>query len=344
MIGQKIFDSFFITLREWFETSFVEISDAIIPVFEVGLMIAIILIALSFYFGRWTDKAQKLIKLVFATIIAISFLEISTVYYWVLNPLLGLMIGFMQLLLDSPDTSTLGAAIFSGVDAQFIDIFAAMDSYEKKLEENGDWFSIISTKHIVLWLLTGLFGFLYAIFSILIIIGFFGFMLLFAFAPVFIVLAVFNKNLFLSWVKNLANYFLIPIFTAAVMSVTKFFLADAGTAIESMSVEDSIFNANIGMAFMVGVISVGLHWKAPEFAAGLTGGVVSGAGSIVGTAAAVAGAGLAMSKQGGNLSRGFLGGYGTGSSAAARVGDTGRQAINKYGNALYEKYRTGGKK
>jgi hypothetical protein len=36
----------------------------------------------------------------------------------------------------------------------------------------------------------------------------------------------------------------------------------------------------IGFVFLVGIFSIGLHWKAPEFAAAITGGMASGAGSI----------------------------------------------------------------
>jgi hypothetical protein len=45
-------------------------------------------------------------------------------------------------------------------------------------------------------------------------------------------------------------------------------------------IKDSIFVKDIGFVFLVGIFSIGLHWKAPEFAAAITGGMASGAGSI----------------------------------------------------------------
>jgi hypothetical protein len=47
-----------------------------------------------------------------------------------------------------------------------------------------------------------------------------------------------------------------------------------------LSPADSIFVKDIGFVFLVGIFSIGLHWKAPEFAAAITGGMASGAGSI----------------------------------------------------------------
>jgi multisubunit Na+/H+ antiporter MnhC subunit len=47
-----------------------------------------------------------------------------------------------------------------------------------------------------------MFGALYAIFTILIIVGFFGFMLLLGFAPVFMAIGIFNKGIFFSWLKT----------------------------------------------------------------------------------------------------------------------------------------------
>jgi hypothetical protein len=111
------------------------------------------------------------------------------------------------------------------------------------------------------------------------------------------------------------NYFLIPIFTAAVMSVTISFIQEASAAIENLSPTDSIFTKDVGFVFLVGIFSIGLHWKAPEFAAAITGGMASGAGSIVGTATAVGAAawGLSKSPVGGsknitNFASGFTGG------------------------------------
>jgi hypothetical protein len=48
-------------------------------------------------------------------------------------------------------------------------------------------------------------------------------------------------------------------------------LADA---IGRLSPADSIFVKDIGFVFLVGIFSIGLHWKAPEFAAAITGGMV----------------------------------------------------------------------
>jgi type IV secretory pathway VirB6-like protein len=188
-----------------------------------------------------------------------------------------------------------------------------------------------------------LFAALYAIFTILIIVGFFGFMLLLGFAPIFMAIGIFNKGIFFAWLKATMNYFLIPIFTAAVMSVTIVFIGEAADAIEGLSPSDSIFIRDVGFVFLVGIFSVGLHWKAPEFAAAISGGMASGAGSIVGTAASVGAAAWGLSKTplggGRNLTNSISGA--TGSGMFGNQNTKSYQAGN-VANAAWERFRTGG--
>jgi hypothetical protein len=50
-------------------------------------------------------------------------------------------------------------------------------------------------------------------------------------------------------------YFLIPIFTAAVMSVTVSFIQEASEAIGNLSPADSIFVKDVGFVFLVGIFN-----------------------------------------------------------------------------------------
>jgi hypothetical protein len=87
-------------------------------------------------------------------------------------------------------------AIF-GVDKYFDQLFSEIGEYTTLLEEKGAWYDVQIFKKIVAYLIIGMFGALYAIFTILIIVGFFGFMLLLGFAPVFMAIGIFNKGIFL---------------------------------------------------------------------------------------------------------------------------------------------------
>jgi type IV secretory pathway VirB6-like protein len=249
------------------------------------MVLFIILLSASAFFNKFTQHIEKGVKAFIAFVIVIAFLEWSTFEYWVFDPLLGLMINTMKVLFNA-ESLGLTEAIF-GVDKHFDQLFSEIGEYTTLLEEKGAWYDVQIFKKIVAYLIIGMFGALYAIFTILIIVGFFGFMLLLGFAPVFMAIGIFNKGIFFSWLKTTMNYFLIPIFTAAVMSVTISFIQEASAAIENLSPTDSIFTKDVGFVFLVGIFSIGLHWKAPEFAAAITGGMASGAGSIVGTATAV---------------------------------------------------------
>ena len=354
-VGGDIFSAFYGGLNKWLNGGgengnypnyqsgmFHKIAAAIKTPFETGLIIAIMLIALSSYMDVYTKHIRKLIKFAFASIILVGFLDWNVFAYWIFDPLLSTLIGFMQLLLPSSGAG-LSESIF-GVDEYFIRLFDAIEGYDEKVEAGESWWETHVLEAIIMYLILGMFAVLYAIFTILIIVGFFGFMMMVAFAPVFMAIGVFHKAMLLSWIKIVFNYFLIPIMTAAVMSITISFIATAAGIIENLTYEDSIFIKEIGTVFLVGIFSIGLHWKAPEFAAGISGGMVSGAGSIVGTAAAVGGGAWALSKSpiGGAKNM-------TNFTSGMKGGSMGNQGSGLYRGGqgaadLYNKMRTGGTK
>lgn len=354
-VGGDIFGSFYFGLGKWLHGGkvsgsysnyqngmFHKIAEAIKTPFEIGLTLAIILVGLSSYLDVYTKHIRKLIKFAFASVILVSFLDWNTFAYWIFDPLLSVLIGFIQLLLPSSGGG-LTDSIF-GVDEHFTKLFNAIQAYDDRIEANESWWETHVLEAIVMYLILAMFAVLYAIFTILIIIGFFGFMMMTAFAPIFMAIGVFHKAMLLSWVKIMFNFFLIPIMTAAVMSITISFIGTATETIAELSTEDSIFTKEIGTVFLVGIFSIGLHWKAPEFAAGISGGMVSGAGSIVGTAAAVGGGAWALGKSPLGGARNF-----TNLASGMRGGSLGNQNTGVYrgGQAaanLYNKMRAGGVK
>lgn len=346
-IGGYVFKTFYSGLKRWIKGSgseqgvFERFSATVTPFLEKTMTLLIILLSVSAFFNKFTQHIEKGIKAFMAFVLVIAFLEWRTFEYWIFDPLLGLMVGTMKVLFNA-ESSGLTDAIF-GVDVHFTQLFNAVENYDKLLEEKGAFFDFQIFKQIVAYLIVGMFGALYAIFTILIIVGFFGFILLLGFAPVFMAIGIFNKGIFLSWAKASMNYFLIPIFTAAVMSVTVSFIVSAADAIGRLSPEDSIFIKDVGFVFLVGIFSIGLHWKAPEFAAGITGGMASGAGSIVGTAAAVAGGAWALSKSPIGGTRNFSNAI-SGMRGGGVLGNemSGSYKAGKMGQELWGRLRSGG--
>lgn len=348
-IGRYVFGTFFDGLTKWaFGTNhqqgkFQVFADQIRPYIEKAMVSMIIIFALLSYFGKFQEYSIKILQALIAFVVVLAFLELDTFKSWIFEPLLALLIGTMKTIFDSNETG-LVETIF-GVDQHFDALFASLERYDSLLEEKGAWYSFQILKQGVTYLMIALFAGLYAIFTILIIVGFFGFMLLLGFAPIFMAIGIFNKGIFFAWLKATMNYFLIPIFTAAVMSVTIVFIGEAAKAIEGLAPSDSIFIRDVGFVFLVGIFSVGLHWKAPEFAAAISGGMASGAGSIVGTAASVGAAAWGLSKTplggGRNLTNAISGSTGSGmfGNQNTKSHQTGRLA-----NAAWERLRSGGTK
>jgi hypothetical protein len=348
-IGRYVFGTFFDGLTKWVigtshqKGKFQVFAERLKPYLEKAMVLMITIFGLFSFFGKYQEYSVKVLKSLISFVIVLAFLEWETFNYWVFSPLLDLLIGTMKVLFGSNETG-LVETIF-GVDQHFDALFASIEHYDSLLEEKGAWYSFQIFKQLVAYLMVGLFAALYAIFTILIIVGFFGFMLLLGFAPIFMAIGIFNKGLFFAWLKATMNYFLIPIFTAAVMSVTISFIVDASDAIGRLSPSDSIFIRDVGFVFLVGIFSVGLHWKAPEFAAAISGGMASGAGSIVGTAASVGAAAWGLSKTplggGRNLTNAISGSTGSGmfGNQNTKSHQTGRLA-----NAAWERLRAGGTK
>lgn len=348
-IGRYVFKTFYEGLKKWVfgsnhqQGKFQVFAQQIRPYLEKAMVSMIFIFGLLAFFGKYQEYAIKVFQALIAFVVVLAFLEWETFNNWIFEPLLALLIGTMKTIFDSQETG-LVETIF-GVDQHFDALFASLERYDSLLEEKGAWYSFQIYKQIVTYLMIGLFAGLYAIFTILIIVGFFGFMLLLGFAPIFMAIGIFNKGIFFAWLKATMNYFLIPIFTAAVMSVTIVFIGEAAKAIEGLAPSDSIFIRDVGFVFLVGVFSVGLHWKAPEFAAAISGGMASGAGSIVGTAATVGAAAWGLSKTplggGKNLTNAISGS--TGSGMFGNQNTKSHQA-GRIANAAWERFRAGGTK
>jgi ABC-type multidrug transport system fused ATPase/permease subunit len=181
-IGKYVFQAFYGGLKKWVgadgnsQGKFQVFAKEVTPILEKSMVLLIIAFASAAFFNKFTQYLEKVAKAFLAFVIVLSFLEWNTFNYWIFEPLLSLLIATMKVLFDT-NAQGLGDVIF-GVDEHFERLFASIEAYDKLLEEKGVWYSFQIFKQIVAYLIVGMFGALYAIFTILIIVGFFGFMLL----------------------------------------------------------------------------------------------------------------------------------------------------------------------
>lgn len=336
-IAGDIFGQFFKGLDAWaFKNNggmYKQLADALLPIFLGLINIIIILILFSLLLGKFTDKALKLGKFMIFCFFAILLLESPALFQnWFYEPLLELLAGLILILLkvETIVGVDIATAIFGGIENVFSKIFTEIEEISQSVgvTEGKKMFALLS--------LILAFGGLYFIFSMLIFVGFFGFFVMIGSFPIILTFSIVNRQVLFAWLKTTLNYFLIPLYTAIVMSITLLFLDDALRALITFNINIGIFSKELGLALFVAILSIGLHWKAPEFAAGISGGMASGAGSVVGATAAVGAGALAATKGavagGANITSGFRGGnLGNKNSMLYQMSQEGRERLLKGG-------------
>ena len=274
-------------LRTYFLDTFAAIADSFQVTGALLLTLYIVFMGYRFAKGQVTETMQEF----FAALIIVPicfgiFLNPGLFEEWVYQPILGTMFGLMAL--ANGDSYFTINSIFSPVEAAFGDIFAAIDHITSQASK---WDIALKIKVFFVTALLGLvFGALYALFTVLIIMAVFALHVLIVLAPIFGVFAAIKptRSYFFAWFKAMITYALIPVFTAIVMAITLGFLkAAVGDIADIDVVEQGIFNISVAGALLIGVMSITLHLKAPEFASAITGGQVSGVGGFFGTVASV---------------------------------------------------------
>ncbi len=316
-------------------------ATALEPLFIVISGLMLLVAGFSFFVPAAQKVFTKVIKLIVYIMVVFLLLESNNfIKEYVHEPLMSLLLGIMQIYLGNGDVAFGGSdaqivakAIFGGVEGFFNEIFFQIERY---------WNSISLSKFSQAFAAIALvlaFALLYTVFSLLVILGFFGYFIMLSALVIILMLSIINKQVLFSWLKTTLNFFLIPMFTAAVMSITLIFFNDVINSLRELTATTTIFNKDIATALLVAIFSIGMHWKAPEFAAGISGGMMSGAGSIAGAAAAVGGGAWALSKgvvtTPTNVVSGFRGGnIGNPGGASYRGG--------QFMQDMYQKLRAGG--
>jgi type IV secretory pathway VirB6-like protein len=328
-IGQVVFDSLLRTLGAFTASYYKMFASGFGGVFRALLTLYIIGIG----YGLLTNNLGERTKTAFISVVVIFFcfqlvFDSGAYAEWVYKPLKYSSLGMTSMVLN-PEGSGTVADIFAKVDGGFSKIFLIAD----RLSNDSGVLSVVALKTAILTLLLSLlFGALYAVFTGLLLVGMFAFHVMMVFGGIAILLAgfPFTRQVFWAWLRAVFNYALIPVFTAIVMAITLHALDDAAVSLCGNVADMStckydvdtrgVFNKDIGTVFLIGIMSIWFHLKAPEFASLITGSMSQGSG-FFGTLAGIAAGGTALARGAINAPRAagtFAGNFGHGFDALSR--------------------------
>lgn len=299
-IGGFILVTMLEKLNEFLTATFAAMSGAFYNTAVVLVTLYVVIMGYLALKGKVGESLIQVVMLVVTVPICFYvFFHLPAFKEWIMQPLISTMLGLMGIAMDTNNFSF--GTIFQSVDETFSNIFSAVDDITNQMDT---WDVGLKVKVFCVSALIGLvFGALYAVFTVLILTSIFSLYVMFVLAPIFGTLAAFKptRNYFFSWLKVNLTYALVPVFTAIVMGITIYFINAAVDDITNINVvEDGIFTKAVGGALLVGLLSIFLHMKAPEYASAITGAQISGIGGFFGAVAGIAAAGAGVA--------GFLGG------------------------------------
>lgn len=350
-VAGDVFAGFYQRLDEWFKYTYTLLGNELKGIFWGLATLLFTLTFTLFLLGKpqW-DKLGKLGLYVF--IAAIFLQSTNEFYYWFVDPILNIQKGLIYLYLgvDSNILAKISGnqyeqtafAIFGGVEVIFSKIFSAIGdiwdriNFSFSLKEEGQYKDAVAGLFAVLMLIFT-YGFLYLVFSVLIFVAFFGLYVWLGVLPIVLLLGVINRQMIQQWIKQVLTYVFMPVFTAIVMSITLWILDSSLEGLLRLKDAASLYNADLAYAIFGGVLSIGMHWKAADFAAALAGGMQNaGAGSVAGAFGVTAGGAYAATRGivggGANVVSGFRGGnLGNKNSMLYQMSQEGREKLLKGG-------------
>lgn len=249
----------------------------------VALWVAII--GYLFLKGKLKEEGQSFLISALLLVIIAGIVFTPRLYAeWIYQPLIETVTKLSAFLVKPSGEASL-RTLFISLDERFSDVFG----YIEALSDEGGMTNF--TPYIFSFVMALIFGALYAIFILFMAIGFFGMNVMLVFGGIFMFFAAFKSTrfMFTSWIRALANYSLIPVFTALVMTVTLTFIESAFMDLAAQDTTD-LWSIEVANALLVGLLGIFFHMKASEFAAAITGGSPAGMMGILAAAPAVAGA------------------------------------------------------
>jgi type IV secretory pathway VirB6-like protein len=323
------------TMKESIE-SYVSIAYAllaveVVPLFRIFVILAITILGICLILGKFKDSAQEVLAIIIFTPFMLEIVSNYNLYNdLIITPLIettkSLMGIFVSLKTSSKDPLL---DMFLTMDNKFSLVFNAVEV----ASESAGYFDAGS-----IWIVTGflavLYGFLYIVFTTLILYGIFAFYIYAILGPIALMCCTMKKTRFIfwSWVRQMLNYLLIPIITSIIMGITVSVLDMSANVIAEMDLaNDGVFNKQIGLAFLIGCISLFFHLKAPELSNGLSGGQAGGIGGFYAGLGALAAGTKMVSDQ-----AGLSGGLNILKNGAGNAAKSAANALgSRYGGRAY---------
>lgn len=257
------------------------------------LMIYIVISILILIRAGNFDMLMKMVValIVFATVYQLVFTDGSSGFKeWVYSPIyhtsLNLTSYFVSL---SPDNNDGITGVLRVTQKTAWDMAMIAD---KQLSAGSWWerFGIDRFFTGLVWIaLAAGYALVVVAFVLYTLIGFLSMHILLVVSPVMMLLGAIpmTRHFFISWMKAVITFALIPPFCGVVMGLMTAFLNKTLLDFELMAAQADPFNITTAAMFIFYILAFGLLRKSPEFAASITGGVMT---QLSGTGAAVAGA------------------------------------------------------
>ncbi len=263
---------------------------------ETAIILLMIYIVISIFILMRIGNLDMLMKMVvalivFATVYQLVFTDGSSGFKeWIYDPIfktsLNLTSYFVSL---SPDNNDGITGVLRVTQKTAWDMAMIAD---KQLSAGAWWerFGIDRFFTGLVWIaLAAGYALVVIAFVLYTLIAYLGMHILLVIAPIMFLLGAIpmTRHFFISWMKAVITFALIPPFCGIVMGLMTVFLNKTLLDFELLAAKADPFDLTTAAMFIFYILAFGLLRKSPEFAAAITGGVMT---QLSGTGAAVAGA------------------------------------------------------
>lgn len=295
----KMFINIIFQLNEFMYSIFPTLMNSFgvwIRSFVILYFVIVGILILKGEFGNATNEVAT--SLVIITILYSIIMESNVYFSMIVNPFINVvneLSGFFVDTINADSFVRKGNGV-KGLLMQIDEMFGKIVFIIESMKPSGTivtngwvYFQALGAIIVLIFFL----GATYAAFFALIVIGFFSLYLLFTVGGIFIFFASFKKTrfIFYSWLRAIANYALLIVFTCMVMSICIFGMNVSINALADVSGANAIFTTQFAASVCWSMLTLAMLLKAPDFAAALSGGQ---AGSTTGITAGLSMAGGAM--------------------------------------------------
>lgn len=260
-------------------------------------------------------------------------METGTYQYWVVAPFFNLIADLSSFFIMSQGKFKWTMSnIFENLDMMLARLFLVIEELQPTgnlITNAPDYVQCAMATFILIFA----YGFIYAAFVSIYIMGYFVLNILFLVGGICIFFAAFDKTRFIfwQWFRGIWNYGMLIIMVSIVMSITVFGInAGLDNLVSSVDINNGVFTKDYMVTIFWAVICGAMILKTPDLASLLTGG---SAGSTAGIAAGIGvGAGAvtaSAAKMGNNKVTQAVGGF-----AKDKATQTGSAVAGKISNAF----------